>query len=354
MLHIIDVSGYQGTTVPAVDAVFVKATEGSGYTNDKFAKQYASAKSRAKHRGAYHFARPEQSSARSQADRFLDVVQPVVGESVWLDLEASGLNQAKTHAWAEDWAARVVDQARSVTYGSYLGSGYASNNTGKDLADVFPLWWYPQYPSAYQLTSIPGDMRIELEEQSRALNRSSLIPDRTPIAAMTTRWPTEVTPWLPSGLTFGKAKPDIWQFTDNWSGLDASVTALTLDQLAGGGGQPTPMEIEMLSGKIPSGKGDRDPILFPAGVFKTIEFGWDNTYTNSDLGITRQGPAQLRIALHQKGRKGTVPATVVVGATLDDTKGWADNVSVTLPAGCDRIDVTRLDEGVRSVGFCVA
>lgn len=349
LLHIIDVSAYQGATVPAVDAVLVKATEGATYTSGKFTAQWRSAGQRAKHRGAYHFARPEASSARSQADRFLLAVQPVPGESVWLDLEASDLSQARTHDWAAAWGDYIRAQVPGVTSGIYMGSGYASSNTGRNLADHFSYWWYPQYPGKYQMSTPSVDV-----EELRAGNRSHAYPYRTPIAAMTSSWPPAVSPWLPSGLTTGWPAPQIWQFTDNFGGLDASVSALTLDQLANGGQATPSREDDMLSGRIPAGKGDRDPIVFPAGSFKTLQFGWDNTYSNTDLGMTRQGPAQLRVALHQKGRKGTVPATVTVGAALDDAKGWADNVTVSLPSGCDRIDITRLDDGVRSVGFCVS
>ena len=68
----------------------------------------------------------------------------------------AALTQAKTHAWAVAWADRIRDQAPGITYGIYLGSGYATNNTGKGLATEFPLWWYPQYPSAYQLAAGPN------------------------------------------------------------------------------------------------------------------------------------------------------------------------------------------------------
>ena len=352
MLHGFDISAYQSSTVldtvPPVDFALVKATEGSGYTSSRFAAQYASAGRRARVRGAYHFARPEQSSATSQCARFLDVAQPKRGEIVMLDLEASRLSQAATNAWARAFGDELRDQAPGVRTVLYMGAGYASTTTGKGLAAHYDYWMYPQYPSAYQLSPTgPGI------EERRATNRSSLEDGRTPIARATTQWPPAVTPWLPSGISAtGWDRPHIWQFTDNYNGLDASVSWLTLDQLAGGGG-PTPLEDDMLSGTIPAGKGGRDPILFPAGAFKTVSFGWDNTYTNTDLGITRQGPAQVRIAMHQKGRKGVVE-TVTVGAAPDDPKGWSDNVSVTLPSGCDRIDITRLDDGARPLGFCVA
>jgi hypothetical protein len=230
MLHGFDISAYQGTTAPTGDFVMVKATEGKGYVSSKFKAQYTSAKTRAKHRGGYHFARPEESSYKDQAARFLDLVQPKVGESVWLDLEASKLTQAQTNAWARGWGDTMRDQAPGVTSGVYLGSGYVSNGTGKDLSKHFARWWYPQYPGAYQVAGLLGE---DLEEL-RAANRSSLIPERRLIAATTSKWPPAVTPWLPSTNTTGWKKPDLWQFTDNWQGIDATVSALTIAQLAGG------------------------------------------------------------------------------------------------------------------------
>jgi hypothetical protein len=238
MLHGFDVSAYQGTGVPTCDFIIIKATEGKSYTSSKFKAQYTSAKTNAKHRGAYHFARPEESSYKDQVKRFLDTAQPKVGESVWLDLEASKLTQAETNAWARGWGDTMWDQAPGVTSGSYLGSGYVSNNTGRDLSKHFDLWWYPQYSGAYQVAPFGVDL-----EELRAENRSSLIPERRLITTTTTAWPPTVTPWLPSTNNTGWKKPDLWQFTDNWRGLDASITTLTIAQLAGGQPAPIPKPI---------------------------------------------------------------------------------------------------------------
>lgn len=228
-LHGYDISAYQGTTAPSGDFVFVKATEGKSYVSSKFKAQYASAKTRAKHRGGYHFARPEQSTYKDQAARFLDTAQPAKGESVWLDLEASQLSQAATNAWARGWGDYIREQVPDIRSGAYLGSGYVSNGTGRDLSKHFDLWWYPQYPGAYQIAA----GRVDVDEL-RARNRSSAIAERRLIAAATSKWPPAVSPWLPATNTTGWKAPHLWQFTDNWQGLDASVTALTLEELAGG------------------------------------------------------------------------------------------------------------------------
>lgn len=234
LLHGHDISAFQSTTAPAADFDIIKATEGSGYTSSRFAAQRKSARSRAKHVGAYHFARPEQSSATSQAKRFLDVVQPTPGESVWLDLEASKLNQTQTNAWARAWGDYVRDQAPGITSGVYLGRGYASNGTGRDLSQHFAYWWFPQYPSKYLLRRVR-----HLAMRARGIHpRSAEAPRRVPIARATSLWPATFAPALPSGITTGWAKPHIWQYTDNFNGLDASISWLTLDQLAAGGPHP--------------------------------------------------------------------------------------------------------------------
>lgn len=311
MLHGFDISAYQSTSAPAADFVIVKATEGSSYTNARYAAQLASARGRAKVVGAYHFARPEASSAVVQADHFLAVAKPGPRDLLCLDLEASGLSQAKTNAWAVAFAARLKERAPGNKRVIYMGSSYASNGTGKNLADHYEIWWYPQYPSA----------------------RS------------TSTWPSSFSPWLPGGLTCGWARPHIWQFSSVFRGAyDANISTLTIEQLAGSG-QPTPTEVDMLSGKITAGKGPKDGIeLDDKGSFKKIKIGWDNTRVNPALGNTRQPPASVRLAMHVPGRKGT-STTVTVGASLTDTKGWADSVTTALPAGCDRIDIERNDDG---------
>lgn len=73
----IDVSGYQPSinwaTVKAngVKFAFIKATEGTGYTNPSFSSQYTGATNNGIIRGGYHFARPDVSSGAAQASYFL-------------------------------------------------------------------------------------------------------------------------------------------------------------------------------------------------------------------------------------------------------------------------------------------
>lgn len=74
----LDVSGWQGdvdwAAVRRAGALFAyaKATEGTSYTNPHFAQQYNGSYGAGLVRGAYHFALPDRSGGREQADFFVD------------------------------------------------------------------------------------------------------------------------------------------------------------------------------------------------------------------------------------------------------------------------------------------
>ncbi|KAG9074913.1 hypothetical protein FS749_013479 [Ceratobasidium sp. UAMH 11750] len=73
----IDVSSYQGNVNWAaqksagISFAYIKATEGTGYTNSYFDQQYTGSYNAGIIRGSYHFARPDVSSGATQADYFL-------------------------------------------------------------------------------------------------------------------------------------------------------------------------------------------------------------------------------------------------------------------------------------------
>jgi hypothetical protein len=286
MLHGFDISGFQGTTAPTADFVFVKATEGSSYTNAKFTAQWASAKSHAKVRGAYHFARPEASSGASQADRLLAVAKAVPGEVLILDLEVSKLTQAQTNAWAKAFGDRLRARAPGVTTVVYMGSGYASNGTGRGLNQHFTWWWYPQYPST----------------------------------ARTSTWRTSFSPWLPGGLTCGWSKPHIWQFTDNFGGLDANISTLTVAQLAGGGPTPQPQqeEDEMKQRQLNPGMDGRSGLIIADKAHTTVEAFFDNSYTDGGQ-VKAFEPVKIRVTV-EKSAGGWQTEHLTVGRGAKDSK----------------------------------
>ena len=57
---------------PYIDFAYIKATEGTYYTNPYFYNQYVGSYNYGVIRGAYHFAIPNNSSGTAQADYFID------------------------------------------------------------------------------------------------------------------------------------------------------------------------------------------------------------------------------------------------------------------------------------------
>ena len=302
MLRGADISAWQGGVDIAAEAkrygwdfVGIKATEGASSSDRYFSQNWARAKAAGLTRIAYHFARPGESSATSQADRLLFAAADAGPDDLLcLDLEASKLTQAQTNAWARDFGDRLRERAPGVTTVAYLGSGYASSNTGRGLADHFDRWWYPQYPSTKS----------------------------------TTTWPSSFSPWLPSGLTTGWDRPHIWQWTDNLAGkYDANVSPLTIDQLAGGG-QPQE-ETDMAQRDLLPGLTQRSGlILIPkTGGYTVVEANVDNTLDDG-AQVKPFAPVTLRVAVQKSG--GTwQTADLVVGRGPKDTKQPRPQIKLT-------------------------
>jgi GH25 family lysozyme M1 (1,4-beta-N-acetylmuramidase) len=72
-----DVSGYQGSVNWTAQwnagsrFAYIKATEGTYYTNPSFAQQYNGSYNVGMIRGSYHFARPDTTTGATQADYFV-------------------------------------------------------------------------------------------------------------------------------------------------------------------------------------------------------------------------------------------------------------------------------------------
>jgi GH25 family lysozyme M1 (1,4-beta-N-acetylmuramidase) len=116
----LDVSSWQGnvgwSTVRANGAsfAFVKATEGTGYTNPYFSQQYVGSYNVGLVRGAYHFALPDRSSGAAQANYLADHGGAWSADNQtlpgMLDIEYNpygatcyGLSQASMRSWIADF-----------------------------------------------------------------------------------------------------------------------------------------------------------------------------------------------------------------------------------------------------------
>ncbi|KAN0088842.1 glycoside hydrolase family 25 protein [Tylopilus felleus] len=149
----IDVSSYQPNinwpqvAANGVQFAYIKATEGTSYISPQFSAQYTGATNAHLIRGAYHFARPGESSGAAQANYFLAHGGGWSGDGITLpgaiDLEAgcSGLSQRAMAAWIKDFSNTY--HARTGRYPViYTTTSWWNQCTGGDgsFGSDNPLW----------------------------------------------------------------------------------------------------------------------------------------------------------------------------------------------------------------------
>ncbi|MFF5174667.1 lysozyme [Micromonospora sp. NPDC000089] len=153
-----DVSGYQGNVNwsaaygNGARFAYVKATEGTGYTNPYFAQQYNGSFNVGMIRGAYHFALPDRSSGATQANYFVDHGGGWSADGKTLpgalDIEYNpygstcfGLSQASMRSWIASFVNQY--QARTGRWATiYTTTDWWSTCTGNtsQFAANSPLW----------------------------------------------------------------------------------------------------------------------------------------------------------------------------------------------------------------------
>ena len=152
----IDVSNYQESIDwPAVAGAgkrfaIVLATDGTNFTNQLFDGQYDGAKGAGLYAGAYHFARPSQSSGTQQADVFLDRARYAADGHTLppaLDLEwqpqandCYGLAPAAMVSWVREFVSRVKERTGTDAL-IYTSSSFWNTCTNGDTSfGNNPLW----------------------------------------------------------------------------------------------------------------------------------------------------------------------------------------------------------------------
>ncbi|MFC5721392.1 lysozyme [Streptomyces gamaensis] len=138
---------------------YVKATEGTGYTNPYFAQQYNGSYKAGMIRGSYHFALPNRSSGSAQADYFVDHGGGWSGDGRTLpgtlDMEYNpygstcyGMSASALVNWIADFFAEY--QARTGRDAViYTSTTWWKKCTGNHdgFGDANPLW-VPRYGSS--------------------------------------------------------------------------------------------------------------------------------------------------------------------------------------------------------------
>ncbi|KAH9886076.1 glycoside hydrolase family 25 protein [Cubamyces lactineus] len=154
----IDISHYQGTvnfnTVKAngLSFVYIKATEGTSYTDPDFSSHYTGATNAGLIRGGYHFAHPDESSGATQANFFLAHGGGWSGDGITLpgalDIEYNpsgaecyGLSASAMVSWIKDFS-NTYHSSTGVYPVIYTTTDWWTTCTGNSaaFASTNPLW----------------------------------------------------------------------------------------------------------------------------------------------------------------------------------------------------------------------
>ena len=149
-VHGIDVSHYQGDIdwkmlgqtrqgqFP-IQFIFMKATEGGDYTDDRFAANFDSARVHGFVRGAYHFYNPK-TDANKQADFFIQSVKLEPGDlPPVLDIEKKGKDMKTLQADLKVWLRKVENHygVKPIIYASYK---FKTRYLNDSVFNTYPYW----------------------------------------------------------------------------------------------------------------------------------------------------------------------------------------------------------------------
>ena len=149
-VHGIDISHYQGDInwnmlkqtrqgqFP-ISFIFMKATEGGDYSDDKFVANFDSARAHGFVRGAYHFYNPK-TDANKQADFFIRSVKLEPGDlPPVLDIEKKGKDIKKLQADLKVWLRKVESHygVKPIIYASYK---FKTRYLNDSVFNSYPYW----------------------------------------------------------------------------------------------------------------------------------------------------------------------------------------------------------------------
>jgi GH25 family lysozyme M1 (1,4-beta-N-acetylmuramidase)/predicted small integral membrane protein len=154
----IDVSHWQGSINwssvygAGYRFAFIKATEGTGYTDSYFTTNMTNAKNAGLYPGPYHFAHPDTNSATAEAQHFVNVAGSYMTNGYLrpaLDLEdGASLSKTALTDWVITFMTYVYNQT-GVTPVIYCNSNYANYEFDSRITQ-YDLWiahWYVGSPN---------------------------------------------------------------------------------------------------------------------------------------------------------------------------------------------------------------
>jgi lysozyme len=157
----IDVSHYQTVSswasvyAAGKNFVWAKASEGATYTDPAFATHMAGATAAGVIAGAYHFARPDNNAAVTEANKFLSVASAYIGPGFLkpaCDIEVSSLSKAATSTWVNTFCNTVLN-ATGVRPVVYSGASFASTKLDSTVTQWSP--WIASYNGQSATTGNP-------------------------------------------------------------------------------------------------------------------------------------------------------------------------------------------------------
>ena len=149
-IHGIDISHYQGDVkwkmleqtrqgqFP-ISFIFMKATEGGDFADDKFVANFDSARAHGFIRGAYHFYNPK-TDAHKQADFFINSVKLEPGDlPPVLDIEKKSRDIKKLQNDLKIWLRKVESHygVKPIIYASYK---FKTKYLNDSVFDSYPYW----------------------------------------------------------------------------------------------------------------------------------------------------------------------------------------------------------------------
>ena len=149
-IHGIDISHYQGDInwkmleqtrqgrFP-VEFIFMKATEGGDFADDKFVANFDSARAHGFIRGAYHFYNPK-TDPNKQADFFIRSVKLEPGDlPPVLDIEKKSKDVKKLQGDLKIWLRKIENHygVKPIIYASYK---FKTSYLNDSVFDTYPYW----------------------------------------------------------------------------------------------------------------------------------------------------------------------------------------------------------------------
>lgn len=159
-VHGIDISHYQGDIqwkmleqtrqgqFP-IEFIFMKATEGGDYADDRFKANFDSARAHGFLRGAYHFYNPKTDPNR-QADFFIRSVKLEPGDlPPVLDIEKKSRDIKKLQADLKIWLKKVEKHygVKPIIYASYK---FKTRYLNDSVFNTYPYWIAHYYVDSVQ------------------------------------------------------------------------------------------------------------------------------------------------------------------------------------------------------------